>query len=332
MFQGFMLRAVLLTAALVLALAAPASARLTVGIGEQDSSFFLDERWQDLDAPQVRYVIAWDTIRRKGWELAYLDEYMQRARTAGAKVLISFAHSNRRGRQLKAPSRLQFIREFRKFRRRYPEVKTFQTWNEANHGTQPLWKKPGLAGTYYNSMRRTCPECTITAPSVLDAPNMTRWIQRFKRKARYRVRIWAIHNHIDANRHRTSGTREMLRITRGKLWFTETGGIYNRWVDGRKIRRYNRKNAVRAIRNVFKLARINRKRITRIYLYHWRAPKGRHPRWDSALVGPRGQTRPTLRTFRAQLRRAQRATARRQAARKSRNTRSRRQAAGRRGA
>jgi hypothetical protein len=303
MFQGLMLRAVLLTAALVLALAAPASARLTVGIGEQQSSFFLDKRWQALDAPHVRYVIAWDTFRRNGWEQALLHEYMQRARAAKAKVLISFGHSFQRGRQLKAPTRLQFIREFRKFRRRYPEVKTFQTWNEANHGTQPVWKKPGLAASYYNAMRRTCPECTITAPSVLDAPNMTWYVQRFKRKTRYPVRVWAIHNHIDANRHRTSGTRELLRITRGKLWFTETGGIYNRWVDGRKVSRYNRKNAVRAIRNVFKLAKINRKRITRIYLYHWQAPKERRPRWDSGLVGRRGETRATLRTFRAQLRR-----------------------------
>jgi hypothetical protein len=298
-----MTRLVLITTLLVLGLAGPASAKLTVGIGEQNSNIFLDKRWQALDAPHVRYVMSWDAIRRQGWELAFMDEYVQRARAAGAKILITFNHSRRRGRELKAPTRLQLIREFRKVRRRYPEIKTFQVWNEANHGTQPVWKKPGLAASYYNSMRRTCPECTITAPSVLDAPNMTWWITRFKRKTRYPVRIWAIHNHIDANRHRTSGTRELLRITRGKLWFTETGGIYNRWVDGRKIRRYNRKNAIRAIRNVFKLARINRRRITRIYLYHWFAPRQRRPRWDSGLVGRRGETRPTLRTFRAQLRR-----------------------------
>jgi hypothetical protein len=245
----------------------------------------------------------WDAIRRNGMDLAILDNYMYWARQTKAKVLLSFGHSNRRGRELRMPSRLQFIREFRKFRRRYPEVRTFQVWNEGNHGTQPTFKKPGRAALLYNSMRRTCPECTITAPSVLDAPNMTPWIQAFKRKARYPVRIWAIHNHIDANRHRTSGTRELLRITKGKLWFTETGGIVNRWVDGRKITRYNQKNAVRAIRNVFKLARINRKRITRIYMYSWIAPPERRPRWDSALVGPRGQVRPSLRTFRAQLRR-----------------------------
>jgi polysaccharide biosynthesis protein PslG len=218
-------------------------------------------------------------------------------------VMITFGASRRAGRALKAPSRLDFIRQFRALRRRYPELRTFQAWNEGNHGTQPVWNKPWVAARYYDAMRRTCPECTVSAPSVLDAPNMTNWILRFKRAARYPVRIWSIHNHIDANRHRTSGTREILRITRGKLWFSETGGIVNRYVDGRRISRYNQKNAVRAIRNVFNLAKINRKRITRIYLYHWMAPRERRPRWDSALVGRKGETRPSLRTFRALLRR-----------------------------
>jgi hypothetical protein len=303
MFKGAMTRLVLITTLLLLGLAGPASAKLSVGIGEQNPAFFDDKRWQALDARHVRYVMSWDALSRKNWEEVQLDQYVRKAQQMGAQVLITFGHSRRRGRELKAPTRLQFIREFRKLRQRYPHLRLFQVWNEGNHGTQPIWKKPGLAATYYNAMRRTCPECTITAPSVLDAPNMTWWITRFKRKARYPVRIWAIHNHIDANRHRTSGTRELLRITRGKLWFTETGGIYNRWVDGRKITRYNPKNAVRAIRNVFNLARINRRRITRIYLYHWMAPPERRPRWDSALVGRRGETRSTLRTFRAQLRR-----------------------------
>ena len=249
-----MTRLVLLTILLVLGLAGPASAKLTVGIGEQNAVMFGDPRWQALDAPDVRYVMPWDAIERNGMDLALLDNYMYWARQTNARVLLSFGHSNRRGRELRMPSRLRFIREFRKLRRRYPEVRTFQVWNEGNHGTQPIFKKPGAAALLYNSMRRTCPECTITAPSVLDAPNMTGWIKSFKRKTRYPVRVWAIHNHIDANRHRTSGTRELLRITSGKLWFTETGGIVNRWVDGRKITRYNQKNAVRAIRNVFKLA------------------------------------------------------------------------------
>jgi hypothetical protein len=298
-----MTRLVLFTTLLLFGLAGPASAKLTVGIGEQNPAFFSDERWQNLDAPHVRYVLSWDALKRNGWEEAQFYDYMNLARLRGAKVMLTFGHSRRPGRELKAPSRLDFIRQFRLVRRLYPELKTFQVWNEGNHGTQPIFTKPGLAATYYNSMRRTCPECLISAPSVLDAPNMTWWIQRFKKRARYRVKVWSIHNHIDANRHRTSGTRELLRITKGKIWFSETGGIVNRWVDGRKISRYNQKNAVKAIRNVFKLAKLNRKRITRIYLYHWLAPRERRPRWDSALVGRRGETRPSLRTFRAQLRR-----------------------------
>jgi hypothetical protein len=293
----------LITIALVLAVAAPASAKLTVGIGEQNPAFFNDERWQALDVPDVRYVMPWDALRRNSWEKAELQTYMHWARRMDAKVMITFGASRRRGRALKAPSRLQFIREFRKLRRLYPELRMFQTWNEGNHGTQPVWRKPKLAARYYDAMRRTCPECTVSAPAVLDAPNMTSWIKRFKKGARYPVLIWSIHNHIDANRHRTSGTRELLRTTRGKIWFSETGGIVNRWVAGRKIRRYNQKNAVRAIRNVFKLAKLNRRRITRIYLYHWQAPPQRRPRWDSGLVDRRGKTRPSLRTFRAQLRR-----------------------------
>jgi hypothetical protein len=298
-----MIRTLLIAALLALGLAAPASAKLTVGIGEQNPAFFGDKRWQDLDAPHVRYVLSWDAIRNKSWELQQLHDYMGAARATGARVLITFGHSRRKNRELKAPSRLQFIREFRALRRMYPELRTFQTWNEGNHGTQPIFKKPGLAARYYDSMRRTCPECTISAPSVLDAPNMTAWITKFKKEARYPVRIWSIHNHIDANRHRTSGTRELLRITRGKIWFSETGGIVNRWIGSRRVTRYNQKNAVRAIKNVFKLAKLNKKRITRIYLYHWMAPDERRPRWDSALVGRKGETRPSLRTFRAQLRR-----------------------------
>lgn len=298
-----MTRTVVLTIAFVLALAAPASAKLTVGIGEQNAAFFHDKRWLALKRPDVRYVLSWDALKRNSWEEAELDNYMFWARQVNARVMITFGHSRRKGSELKAPSRLQFVREFRALRRRYPELRTFQTWNEGNHGTQPIWNKPNLAARYYDAMRRTCPECTISAPSVLDAPNMTSWILRFKKAARYPVRIWSIHNHIDANRHRTTGTRELLRITRGQIWFSETGGIVNRYVDGRRVSRYNQKNAVRAIRNIFRLAKLNRKRITRIYVYQWMPPKERRPRWDSALIGRRGETRPSLRTLQAQLRR-----------------------------
>ena len=93
-----MTRATLLTIAFLLALAAPASAKLTVGIGEQNAAFFADERWKALKAPHVRYVLSWDALKRNGWEEAQLDNYMWWARQVRAKVMITFGASRRAGR------------------------------------------------------------------------------------------------------------------------------------------------------------------------------------------------------------------------------------------
>jgi hypothetical protein len=300
-FEGFVTRAALISLAFLLALAAPAAAApLKLGIGEQNPEFFDDPRWQRLDAPYVRYAVAWDALRSK-WQTEELDRWMTAARRARAKILVTFSHSRGR-RELYLPTRAQFTRQFRALRRRYPFLRTFQTWNEANHGTQPTFRRPGRAARYYDAIRRNCPECTVSAPAVLDAPNMVSWITRFRKKARFPVRIWSIHNHIDANRHRTSGTRTFLKITKGQVWFTETGGITNRWIDGKRRRHYNRKNAARAVRNVFKLARLSR-RVTRVYFYHWLAPPERRPRWDSGLVDRHGNARPSLKALTREARR-----------------------------
>ena len=304
MLKGLMTRLVLITALLVLGLAGPASAKLTVGIGEQNALMFTDGRWKALKAPDVRYVMPWDAIERNDGDLAVLDNYMalrapdQRARAAQLRSL----HATRTGAQDAEPAPVH---------PRVPQVpaplprgQDLQTWNEGNHGTQPTFTKPGRAALLYNSMRRTCPECTITAPSVLDAPNITPWIKAFQRKTRFPVRIWAIHNHIDANRHRTSGTRELLRITRGQAV------VHRDRRDRQPLGRRPQDHAATTRRTrsgrsatCSSSPSINRKRITRIYMYSWIAPSERRPRWDSALVGPKGQTRPSLRTFQAQLRR-----------------------------
>ncbi len=60
---------------------------------------------------------------------------------------------------------------------------------------------------------------------------------------------------------------------------------------------------MRAIRNVFKLSRLNRRRVKRIYIYNWFGRWEERPRWDSGLVEATGEIRPTFRTLRAQMRR-----------------------------
>jgi hypothetical protein len=296
-----MCRAAAIALLVLLAAAAPANAKLAVGIGEQNPAFFDDKRWQRLKTPHVRLVVPWNALRSE-WQTAELDTWLGAARRRRAKPLITFGHSRERPFRY-LPTRDEFAREFRAFRRRYRWIRTFQTWNEANHGTQPTWRRPDRAARYFDAMKRNCRKCTVAAPSVLDEANMIRWIRRFRRVARRKVRIWSIHNHLDANRLRTIGTRKLLRHTKGKLWFTETGGIVMRVVDGKRRKEYNKRNSVRATRQVFRLARLS-KRVTRVYFYHWFAPPERRPRWDSAFIDPNGRERPALSVVKRHMRRA----------------------------
>ncbi|QEC47725.1 hypothetical protein FSW04_09155 [Baekduia soli] len=179
---------------------------------------------------------------------------------------------------------------------------TFATWNEANHCGEPTCHRAPLVAAYYRALRRECPSCTILAAEVLDMPNMASWVDRFQKALGHRPRLWGLHNYLDANRMRTSGTRALLRRTVGRVWFTETGGI---------VRRRNRStvdfpespaHAAAATRWVFQRLVPLSRRITRVYLYQWNAAA--HDTWDSGLIDPRGRARPALGVVRNALRAA----------------------------
>jgi hypothetical protein len=145
---------------------------------------------------------------------------------------------------------------------------------------------------------------------------MATWVRAFERHARVRPRVWGLHNYLDANRMRTSGTRSLLAHTRGQIWFTETGGIVKR----RKLRKIggfpeSPSHAARATSWVFdKLVPLSR-RITRVYLYHWN-PGGPKENWDSALISPHGKPRPAFEVLRRKLTAALKARARAKAKRR----------------
>jgi hypothetical protein len=284
-----------------LALPAVAAARPAVGIGEQSAAMFSDPSWKALHARDVRLVVSWDVLQVP-YERAQVDHYMAVAKAARARVLVTFAHSRVEGHEDEIPSARTWRRLFRAFRARWPQVRDFQAWNEGNHGTQPTSRAPRKAAQVYDAMRSACARCRISAPSVLDAPNMLGWIRGFERAARHPVRIWSLHNYLDANRGRSIGTRKLLRNVRGEIWFTETGGIANRWVNGRKVRAYTVPHAAKAVRQVFKLAALS-PRVKRVYLYNWFPPTESKPRWDSALIGLDGRPRPAYRVLRQELRR-----------------------------
>jgi polysaccharide biosynthesis protein PslG len=306
-------RVVILTLTLLFLGAGTAqAAKPIVGFGEQNALFFSDPRWMNElpnnEGRYVRYVMPWDALNRLNTRTT-VDIWMREAQARGANVLLTFGHSVRRGRALKLPTRGQYRSMIKAVRKRYPFVKTFQAWNEANHGTQPTWNKPKSAGKLYDELVKTCKGCTVTAPSILLAgAKENNWLKAFDKGAKKRVKIWAIHNHIDANRNTKAGTKLFLRtFKRGQVWFTETGAIYDRWVPkktGKKkhITRYNSRTAVRAVKNIFKLQRLNSRRITRIYYYNWFSPGIKKPQWDSGLIDKNGKARKTYSTLRAQMR------------------------------
>jgi polysaccharide biosynthesis protein PslG len=276
-----------------LAAAAPASA-LTIGIADQKPDMFSDPRFVDSGIQFARRAVAWDALTSPG-QTAALDEWMNAARAAHVDPLVSFTHSSLDRRQLPTPERLLY--EFRRFRARYPWITEFATWNEANHCGEPTCHRPKLVAAYWRKLRMACPQCRILGAEVLDMPNMTSWVKAFRRAAKVQPRYWGLHNYIDANRLRTTGTRRLLKATGNALiWFTETGGIVSR-VNRRKVTfPESASHAAVATRFVFDdLAPLSR-RITRVYLYHWNSEPGPKT-WDSALIGPGGKPRPAFRVL-----------------------------------
>lgn len=296
------LRLVACAALAAVAVAMPAHAAPVIGIGEQSPRVFADPLFKRLEVRHVRVVVSWDALHRR-WERNQLDTYLAAARAAHVKVLLGFGHSrsDSRKRRKKLPSVGRFAREFRHFRARYPWVREYLTWNEANICGQPTCHRPARAALYYNAIRKRCRKCTIVAADVLDASTMPAWIRRFRRVAKGRKIIWGIHNYIDANRFYTRGTRSLLRTVKGKVWFTETGGLVVRRNHSKIAFPGSVKHAARATRFVFKLAALSR-RVKRIYFYHWFPAKGKRPTWDSALVNRNDTPRPAYKVLRAWIR------------------------------
>jgi hypothetical protein len=277
---------------LVHAPAADAKPRYVVGIADQSLAMLADPRFHALNVRRTRLVVPYDVMRDRG-QLARFAPVLDGSRAAGVDVLVAFNHSARHPRHL--PSASAYGAAVAAFRARFPWVRTLGPWNEANHSSQPTARRPDRAARYFDIVRKLCAGCNIVAADVVDSGGYVSWIQRFKRAAKGRPRIWGLHNYHDVNHFENRTTRRMRGIVRGQLWLTETGGM----VAFAHHQPYNEKRAARATAHVFRLAARNR--IARVYLYQWSgAPRG--ARWDSGLVSANGRERPALHVVRKVLR------------------------------
>lgn len=245
----------------------------------------------------MRLSVPWDVMDDRE-RRARMDAWLAGARAVGARPLLTFGHApGDRRKVLPSPARL--ARELRRIRAHQPELREVATWNEANHCGEPTCHKPALTARYYLALRAACPGCTVLAAEVLDMPNMRSWVRSFERALPERQRrglTWGLHNYLDANRLRTSGTRALLAATRGQIWLTETGGIVRRATVKKVTFPESVDHAAVATRWLFQRLVPLSPRITRVYLYHWSATPGAS--WDSALIGERGEVRPALRVLR----------------------------------
>jgi hypothetical protein len=312
----------IIAVAVALAVHAPPARAATrvgplIGIGEQKPEMFTSAPWKRLRLHDARYIAPWDVLDDAS-QLALLDAWMDAARRAHARVVLGFAHSLRTERLTHhLPSPGEFQRQFRRVRSRYPRVRDWIPWNEANHPAALTATRPQRAAQYFDVVTNNCPGCRVVAADLLDTSNMSRWLARFRRHVRHRPKLWGLHNYGDANGLKVKSTPRLLALTRGQIWFTETGGVVlRRDYRGRKaIRtyRYGVRRAAASTDHALALSCLSR-RITRIYLYHWQQP-WRVTNWDSGLVDRRGRARPAFYAVQRWVRRA--AAARRAGGRRS---------------
>jgi polysaccharide biosynthesis protein PslG len=273
----------------------PVSGKLKtkIGIADQKAEIFDEDRLRDLGFGHARRSVAWDVLRYAD-QRRDLDAWVKGARLMGAEPLITLARSGKTtGRLYRPPTAAQYLREFLRLRKRYPTVKTWSAWNEANMCGVGTCQKPELVARYYSVIRRNCPGCKVVAADLLDQPNMVRWVRGFRRAARVEPKYWGLHGYIDANRFQTTRTASLLKAVRGEVWLTEIGGLVARRNRSLVKLPQGKAHAARVTRFIFdRLARLDR-RIARVYVYHWRSST-RRDSWDSGLIGADGRPRPAL--------------------------------------
>lgn len=267
-----------------------------IGLADNRPETIFDKRFERSGIRRMRVQVPFDDIARGGLRVRYLDSWLETARGHGIEPLVAFYRSARSPDLL--PSVETFRRNFRLLRRRYPWVRYFSTWDEANFpGAQPTGDSPRRTALYYRALRDECSEdrCTVITPGFRadGSAHSTWWLSEFKRHIGRGPHIWGLVAHPDVNRFGSDLTRAFLRQTSGPVWVTEVGAVN---FFGRGLRP-SIPRQTRAMHYLMEEYPRVSERIERMYVYHWRAAAG-NTQWDSALLSVDGRPRPAYRIFR----------------------------------
>ena len=283
----------------LLIIPAAASAKLTVGIGENSPGMFSDPLFSQLGAKHSRVVVSWNVVAKNDDELLRVGDYLEGARVTGVTPLVTFEHGrgdaticnkkkNRKKAQCVLPKPKQYEAALRAFKARFPTVRSIVPWNEVNHFTQPTSRNPKAAARFTKIARKVFKGSTVMDVDMLDQANnpsakrpkftsLARYAKRFTKALGGKRKICGIHNYSDINRFRTTGTKAIMKGLKCKqYWLTEVGGIYQFGPF-----KASQKRQLKATKFMFKSARKNKK-VTRLYVYTWFG--GVTSRFDAGLV------------------------------------------------
>jgi hypothetical protein len=261
-----------------------------VAIGEQHPFVFADPRFWRTKITHARLNVGWDSMDN-ALQNREVRTWLRAAHARGIVPLITFDQSHRPRRHQILPSVPAFAHEFRIFHKRYPWVKEFAAWNEANLCGEPTCHHVDRVVGYWRAIVHACPGCRVLAAEVLDVPGMTDWVRQFIRIAHTQPAYWGVHNYLGANRLDDASTRALMRVTRGQVWFTETAGLVHRRNHSTHKFPENVQHAALVTRYLLTHLVFVSPRITRIYLYEWNAGSSRDV-WDSGLIGYNQRARP----------------------------------------
>ena len=246
--------------------AAPASAKLTVGIGDNNPAMFSQPRFTALHPQAARMIVFWNVaVMNNKKYLNYARAWITDAERAGVEPLVLFA-----GNGNYIPTVAQYTAAVQAFLHDFPTVKLYTAWNEPDWIYRSLSRNPGLAASFFNALVRVCHGCTVAAGDVYRPANqgLALWIRGYKKGLRYRPKAWALHPYDDVRTRTTSQIRAFEQATgNSQIWLTEISGLLRRghWP-------YPNQSSIGANRDERFLFALPKRfhRITAIYHYQWR--------------------------------------------------------------
>jgi len=265
-----------------------------IGLADNRPETLTDPRFEATGIKRVRVAVPYDDVALGGDRLAVQDAWFSTARAQGIEPVVTFFRSSR-GKTL-LPSPAEFRRAFQLFRARYPWVRLFSTWNEANFTAQPTARDPGRTAAFYRIARDECSGARCFVIACDFRPDGTRrsarWLNTFKRAIGPGPHTWGLSSYVDVNRRSTRLTRDFLQHTSGPVWVNEVGAVH---FFGKGMR----PDIARQTRVMDFLMgaypRVSR-RIERIYVYHWRAAPN-DDLFDAGLLDVDGRPRPAYFEF-----------------------------------